>query len=232
MNRILLNIIICTGLMLPAEALALTVSNPAPGALADAVGADTTATTLTVNGGAVNAADFAFIADKMHRLESLDLSSTSIASYAGSTIRMTGVKKSDADVLPPYALIGMKFLSSVSLPKNLTAIGQGAFTGSAIATADVPAKVTSIGENAFRRCENLTEVTLPASLSALCAGAFANCSALKTVTFASGTPLTRLPESAFEGCVALDKINLNALKACTEIGPWAVAHCRSLTAIE
>lgn len=230
MNKTLLTAAILSA-SLPLSLSALTIENATPGQLTEAIGTDTDATTLTVAGGAVNAADFAFILDKMPQLQSIDLSGCTIAPYSGMAIAMTRVKKAEANRIPPYAFTGMSNLTTVKLPATVTTIGAGAFSGTAITEMTLPASVDSIADYAFMRCTALKSVSLPASLRALGKKAFANCPALSTIRFASGTSLTALPEQTFEGCVALTDINLNALTQCTEIGPWSLAHCHGLTAL-
>lgn len=210
------------------QASAADFYNINPGTLADAIGADTTATSLKVT-GSLNASDFAFIADRMLRLKHIDISGCTIAAYVGAELPFSGLRSTIKAQLPPYSFIGMKNLESVILPQELAAIGSGAFTGSGVRSVSVPEGVTLIDDYAFMRCDSLTAVTLPASLTQLGKSVFANCTLLKNVIFTSGNSLASLPANTFEGCVSLSEVNLDALAKCAEIGPWSLAHCSSLT---
>lgn len=209
------------------SAAAVDVKGVQAGGLSKAVDADSLATSLSVS-GRLNAADFAYIADRMGTLKSLDLSGCVVEAYAGSALPFSGLRSSAASQLPAYSFIGMKNLSEVTLPMDLKSIGEGAFSGSGINSVEVPAGVDSIADYAFMRCEKLEEVSLPSSVKALGYRTFANCTALKTISFAANA-LSALPAGTFEGCTSLSSLNLSALARCSEIGAWALAHCGSMT---
>lgn len=70
------------------------------------------------------------------------------------------------------------------------------------------AEVGSIGFGAFSKNVQLETVTIPSKVTALQYGAFESCSNLKDVTFAEGSTLQSVGDSAFKECGSLENINL------------------------
>ena len=74
----------------------------------------------------------------------------------------------------------------LSLPLNLTKIGEAAFAGNrSIPSAYVPDTVSAIGARAFADCTNLSQLRLPKDCD-IAEGAFDGCTALTTVTAPAG----------------------------------------------
>ncbi len=80
------------------------------------------------------------------------------------------------------------------------------------------AKVTSIANNAFKKCTSLTKVTIPANISKIGKNAFNGCKKLKTITIKS-TKLTKakVGKNAFKGIhkkatIKVPKKKLNAYR--------------------
>jgi hypothetical protein len=102
----------------------------------------------------------------------------------------------------------------VELGEGWVAIGNSAFQSSAITSIEIPASVTSIGNNVFNLCANLTTVTfaagsgltaigtysfrqtaiasiiIPASVTSIGTNAFNQCASLTSVTFIASTGTT------------------------------------------
>lgn len=120
-------------------------------------------------------------------------------------------------------------------------------------------KVTAVGDNAFRNCENLSAVTLGKNVATIGKRAFLNCSllttidikaavttigdyafaqcgGLKTVTFNNNAPI-ELGIGAFLRCSQLSNVKwpsaetLNGTGGLSTIGTNAFAHCNALTSI-
>ena len=58
------------------------------------------------------------------------------------------------------AFAGCEDLETVTLPDNVTSIGDDAFNNTALTSIGIPASVTSIGKGAFHLCSSLASVTL------------------------------------------------------------------------
>ena len=68
----------------------------------------------------------------------------------------------------------------------------------------VPDGVTSINNEAFKYCAQLTSVTIPEGVTDICARSFDNCSALESVTI--GKDVTNILAAAFAHCSSLTEI--------------------------
>lgn len=97
---------------------------------------------------------------------------------------------------------------------SVTSIGQDAFSYcSNLTSITISNSVTSIGERAFSKCSKLTSVTIPNSVTSIGSGAFRECSGLTSVTIPNG--VTSIGTNAFEDCyVDRDKfVNNSSLDA-------------------
>lgn len=136
---------------------------------------------------------------------------TDTFSIDNSTV--TGVKE--------YAFYNNKGLTSVNLPA-VTNIGQYAFRGTNIATANFPL-TTNIGNYSFANCSDLTSVNFPLITTLYSAGSsFTNCNSLSSVNLPA---LTRLGSYNFQNCTSLTNINLPSL---TDAGTGTFNGCTSL----
>lgn len=72
-------------------------------------------------------------------------------------------------------------LHSIALPSSLESINHNAFKGSGLQSVTIPNNVTFIGEEAFAECMNLTSATLGGSLQFLSNGVFSNCRNLSSI---------------------------------------------------
>lgn len=70
---------------------------------------------------------------------------------------------------------GCKALSQAELPKCLEIIGDWAFAYTNLKRADVPDRVTKIGENAYCFCQELEAIVIPEFVEEIGRDAFANC---------------------------------------------------------
>ena len=67
--------------------------------------------------------------------------------------------------------------------------------------------VTSIGNNAFRSCHNLTSITIPSNVTNIGERAFSGCSGLTSITIPSS--VTSIGRDAFAGCSGLSSITVD-----------------------
>ena len=90
---------------------------------------------------------------------------------------------------------------------------------------DVEFNVTSIGEDAFYQCGNLTSITIPCSIKYIKKNAFNFCLNLTSVTIPNNVAI--IGEFAFANCTALTSIKIGS--SVTNIGNYAFAYCKNLT---
>jgi len=108
--------------------------------------------------------------------------------------------------------------------ERVTKIGKGAFKNSDIQTVVIPERITSVGDEVFRDCKNLTSVTLPNSMTVIPQWSFAGCDNLTDLTF--GNQVTEIGLSAFKDCTSLGSITIP--DSVTKIGASAFSGCTSL----
>ena len=88
-------------------------------------------------------------------------------------------------------------------------------------------KVTSIGNNAFRNCRELTSVTIPSGVVSIGDWAFGDCAELSNVTIPSS--VRNIGEWAFRSCFALKSVTIPS--NVERIGGCAFWNCRGLTSV-
>lgn len=90
---------------------------------------------------------------------------------------------------------------NITLPDNITKIGEKAFSGSNLASISIPNRVNAIEPWAFVDCLSLVSIKIPSGVVAVGKGAFSNCTALKSVFIAK--EVTNVGEYVFFKCNAL-----------------------------
>ena len=94
-------------------------------------------------------------------------------------------------------------------------------------TITIPNSVTSIGDEAFYRCSELTSITIPNSVTTIGAYTFYGCTGLTSITIPNS--VTTIGAFTFYGCTGLTSITIP--NSVTNIGNWAFNECRGLTSI-
>ena len=90
----------------------------------------------------------------------------------------------------------------------------GAFYGcSNLTNITIPEDITNIGNYAFYGCSNLTSIVIPGGVTNIGRMAFHNCSNLESVTFGENSQLTNIVEYAFYGCKKLTNVTFGGLKS-------------------
>lgn len=111
--------------------------------------------------------------------------------------------------------------------KPVTTIGYAAFFNSAVTSVTIPDSVTSILDDAFVNCPNLTNISIPNSVTSIGFSAFSSCTSLKSITLPSS--LSFISGALFLGCSQLTTIHIPV--SVTSIGNNAFADCPSLMTV-
>jgi len=120
-------------------------------------------------------------------------------------------------------------LTSVTIPDNVTSIGDRAFqecTG--LTSVTIGNRVLTIGNYAFSHCSKLTSITIPDSVTSIGAFTFWSCSGLTSVTIGNG--VTSIGYGAFSDCSGLTSITIP--DSVTIICGYAFSGCSGLTRID
>ncbi len=99
---------------------------------------------------------------------------------------------------------------------------------SVIKTVIISDGVTSIGDDAFRNCTGLTNVTIGKNVTSIGEGAFEDCSSLKSVSIPNN--VTTIGSRAFYDCTALSSVKIGT--GVKTIETYAFYNCESLTSVE
>jgi len=133
----------------------------------------------------------------------------------------------EVESLPNYFAYRCQ-LATVELPATVTAIGNYAFAQSGSLTSiNLPAGLTSIGNHAFERCGSLTSAPLPASLMTIGDYAFMGCSGLTGIDLPA--TLTTVGAGAFTYCDGFTRLTVPA--SVTKFGQRAFTCCSGLESI-
>ena len=107
---------------------------------------------------------------------------------------------------------------------SITSLGNNAFRNCGSLTEVSFPNATSIGDNAFNSCGKLTSVSIPNATS-IGNGAFFSCSGLTSVSIPNATSIG---SQAFDSCSGLTSVSIpNA----TSIGQYAFDSCSGLTSV-
>jgi hypothetical protein len=118
-------------------------------------------------------------------------------------------------------------LEEVIIGNGVTSIGENAFRDCYdLSSATIPDSVTSIGNMAFVSTK-ITSIVIPDSVTSIGKEAFYHCKSLRSVTIGNG--VTSISDGAFRECDALTAITIP--DSVTSIGEWAFYLCSALTAI-
>lgn len=111
----------------------------------------------------------------------------------------------------------------------VTGIGSKCFEKQSLKGVVIPETVTSIGNNAFQGCSNLTSVTFKGAPSTITVGnnAFQNCTKLKSINLPAATTIGSL---AFDSCTSLEKLSLEL--GTESIGDYCFRGCTNLQTLE
>ena len=115
--------------------------------------------------------------------------------------------------------------ASVNIPLSVTSIVDNAFMFCVNLTSiEIPDGVICICKNAFNSCTSLTSITIPSSVISIGDEAFTNCSKLRFINISNG--VISIGDSAFNGCSELKSVTLP--DSLTSIGELAFENCHNL----
>ncbi len=114
------------------------------------------------------------------------------------------------------------------IPNSVTTIGNNAFEDcKELTSITIPNSVKEIGEEAFDGCCSLTEITIPNSVNTIGNRAFHDC--VKLCDIAIPNSVTIIDDQAFEGCKELKSITIP--NSVTIIGKKMFFYCTELAQI-
>lgn len=134
-----------------------------------------------------------------------------------TTRTITGYDGTDTVVVIPSKINGVP----------VETIGHAAFFNSAVTSVTIPDSVTSISDDAFVNCPQLTNISIPNSVTYIGFFAFGSCTSLKSITLPSS--LSSISGALFSGCSQLTTIHIPV--SVTSIGNNAFADCPSLMTV-
>lgn len=119
-------------------------------------------------------------------------------------------------------------LQSVDFGNNVSSIGKDAFYRcESLTSLMLPGSLRMIGNSAFE-CSGIKSLKIPDSVERLDQSAFGNCTALTSVEISNS--ITEIVSYVFNGCTALTSVSIpNSIK---RIGSYAFTGCESLKSIE
>ena len=143
-----------------------------------------------------------------------------------------------ATTIGESAFAGCGELRNLTLSDYVTSIGDGAFSGSALTTVNIPASVTSIGEGVFDGCTGLTSLTVNEANSAFEMSGKVLLSKDKTTlvfslvdhydTYSVPDTVTTIYGDAFSDCKLTSVVIPDSV---TTIGNYAFSGCSRLTTV-
>ena len=149
--------------------------------------------------------------------------------YEDGTLNISGtgaMKDYNADDNPSPAYNNSK-VKKIVIEKGVTSVGDYAFRScNNLTSIMISNSVTSIGNSAFFYCTSLTSVTIPDNVTSIENYAFAY-TGLKSITIPDS--VTNIGNYAFAGCKDLTSITIP--DSVTSIGNSAFYNCSSLTSI-
>lgn len=120
-------------------------------------------------------------------------------------------------------------ISEFTIGSDVTKLGEGAFSGTALTEITVPETVTSFSSKVFENCADLVTADIQAKLNSLQSYLFAGCAKLENVTLGNEESKD-IPVGMFQNCAALKSLTIP--EKVTNIGNLAFQNCASLEEIE
>ncbi len=133
------------------------------------------------------------------------------------------------------AFIGCDGITEIFIPNTVTYVGEYAFYGLSVGKVTFGGKgfnSVTIGDNAFEKCEKLSEVILESGsqISVIGEKAFSGCNSLERFTISSS--VTAIRNNAFENCANLSEVVFEGGKSALEFGTNVFNNCARLTTVK
>ena len=156
--------------------------------------------------------------------------------YKGDIAGWCGISFGDASANPMvYAdnlyIDGKLVEGELVIPDSVTTIPIFAFRGCAVTSVTFgnESQLTAIDSHAFAFCKSLTSVTIPDGVTSIGNNAFSSCDNLTNVTFGNDSQLLEIGSLAFAFCYSLTSISIP--NKVTNIGVEAFRYCYSIKTI-
>ena len=144
------------------------------------------------------------------------VTSIGLGAFYGCSLTSVTIPKSVTSIV--YAFQGCNSLSSIKVESGNHYYDSRDNCNAIIETSSntlmtgckntiIPNSVTSIGDNAFEGCNNLTNLTIPNSVTSIGSLAFFNCSSLTSVTIPN--TVTSIGMMSFDGCNRLISVSVD-----------------------
>lgn len=150
----------------------------------------------------------------------------------GGTTNLTSVTfEEGATEIPPRILVGCMGITSVTIPKSVTVIGDNAFYKTGLTSIELPHSVVDIGDYAFAGCDNLANVDL-GKVQIIDFRAFHDCPKLKSITIPktlNNSNTTRGENGIFTGTTKLTSITFE--EGCTRIYGGILKDCTEIKSV-
>jgi hypothetical protein len=157
----------------------------------------------------------------------ITITDTSQGKYKNDkTLRKIRIQEG-VEVIDHQAFQGCSNLTEVTLPSTLRAIGENAFSNTAIVRLYIPDMVKYIGEAAFSYCMQLGNIRLPQNLPNIRNKTFDYCVVLDNIVIPTRTEY--IGEYAFRDCMSL--MNIHIPPSIKYIGKGAFQGCVSLVVV-
>ena len=210
---------------LVSQTITLTSAGTLQAVLEEKMDAPATLQKLTLS-GPINGADVEYWKTTLTALVEFDLSAA-VPTYTENVYYSdpygNQIQFSDNQV-GSHMFSFMTKLEKIVFPTCATSIAWEACNGcTSLVSADIPANVTYIANDAFRNCA-FTSVTIPATVKDMSFSVFADNLELQTVNFLADR--TDVPSSTFYNCPKLQTVALGP--SVTEIASEAFYGCSSL----
>ena len=156
---------------------------------------------------------------------------TSIGSSAFQGCRMLTEVNIPAgiDAIPDFCFTYCRQLASVALGDRIKTIGESAFAGTALTSAEIPDSITGIGRYAFSDMTELAAVRIGRGVSTIEEYAFSDNPKLASVEFTEGGVLNSLGPKCFMSDALLAEIKLP--EGLTTIGDNCFNSCTALASV-